>query len=198
MSIHAVIELSSITTNTVFYIDNFNVYHHGTYYWIYIAFYLLAFLYLLYYCLRFSASHQTKNNVILISTLVLFALGIILRQIHSSIRIDYLCLVFLVIFTYIFYVDVLQKSDALTGLLNRGSYINGVANISKEATILYFDDNNFKEINDNYGHSYGDEVLQIIAQTIKEVYSKHGRTYRIGGDEFCVILDYQKKYKYNK
>ena len=118
--------------------------------------------------------------------------GLVLRQINSSIRIDYLCTVLTAIYIYIFYVDVLQKSDALTGLLNRGSYINSVANISKQATILYFDVNNFKKINDDYGHLYGDEVLKIIGQTIKEVYEKYGRTYRIGGDEFCVIIDYQK------
>lgn len=192
-SIHALIEFSSIFTHIIFYVDSSNIYQHGAYYWIYIAFYLFAFIYLLYYCLRFAASHQTRNSIILISTLALFVAGIILRQIHSSIRIDYLCLVFLAIFIYIFYVDVLQKSDALTGLLNRGSYINSVANISKEATILYFDVNDFKGINDNYGHSYGDETLQIIAQTLKEIYSKYGRTYRVGGDEFCVIIDYQEK-----
>lgn len=141
--------------------------------------YPLSFVYLLYYCLRFASKHQTKSRIIL-------------RQIHSNIRIDYLCTAFMTIFIYIFYVDVLQKSDALTGLLNRVSYINSIANISKHATILYFDINNFKTINDVYGHLYGDEILRIVGQTIKTIYEKYGRTYRIGGDEFCVIIDYQK------
>jgi len=190
---HALLEFSSIFTHLIFYIDSSNIYQHGHYYWIYMCFYLLSFIYLLYYCLRFSTKHQTQNNIILISTLLLFISGMILRQIHSNIRLDYLFIVLMAIFMYIFYVDVLQKTDALTGLLNRGSYINGVAQISKYATILYFDVNDFKKINDEYGHLYGDEVLQIIGETIKEVYAKYGRTYRIGGDEFCVIIDNQKK-----
>lgn len=191
--VHALIEFTSIFTHLTFYIDSSNVYQHGSFYWIYMTCYLLSFIYLLYYCLKFASNHQTKSRIILISTLLLFISGLILRQVHSNIRIDYLCTAFMAIFIYIFYVDVLQKSDALTGLLNRGSYINSVANISKYATILYFDINNFKTINDVYGHLYGDEVLKIVGQTIKDVYEKYGRTYRIGGDEFCVIIDYQKE-----
>lgn len=192
LGVHAIFEFLSIFSHNIFYIDTNNYYQHGSFYWIYVLTYLLSFIYLLYYCLKFSSTHQTKNRIVLISTLILFVTGLVLRQINSSIRIDYLCTVLTAIYIYIFYVDVLQKSDALTGLLNRGSYINSVANISKQATILYFDVNNFKKINDDYGHLYGDEVLKIIGQTIKEVYEKYGRTYRIGGDEFCVIIDYQK------
>lgn len=192
LGVHAIFEFLSIFSHNIFYIDTNNYYQHGSFYWIYVLTYLLSFIYLLYYCLKFSSTHQTKNRIVLISTLILFVTGLVLRQINSSIRIDYLCTVLTAIYIYIFYVDVLQKSDALTGLLNRGSYINSVANISKQATILYFDVNSFKKINDDYGHLYGDEVLKIIGQTIKEVYEKYGRTYRIGGDEFCVIIDYQK------
>lgn len=192
LGVHAIFEFLSIFLHNIFYIDAHNYYQHGPFYWIYILVYLSSFIYLLYYCLKFSSTHQTKNRIVLISTLILFVTGLVLRQINSSIRIDYLCTVLTAIYIYIFYVDVLQKSDALTGLLNRGSYINCVANISKQATILYFDVNSFKKINDDYGHLYGDEVLQIIGQTIKDVYSKYGRTYRIGGDEFCVIIDYKE------
>lgn len=118
LGIHAIFEFLSIFLHNIFYIDANNYYQHGSFYWIYVLTYLLSFIYLLYYCLKFSSTHQTKNRIVLTSTLILFVTGLVLRQINSSIRIDYLCTVLTAIYIYIFYVDVLQKSDALTGLLN--------------------------------------------------------------------------------
>ena len=46
----------------------------------------------------------------------------------------------------------------------------------------------FKEINDNYGHQYGDKCLNQIARILKSVFGNYGQCYRIGGDEFAVIL----------
>ena len=50
------------------------------------------------------------------------------------------------------------------------------------------DINNFKQINDALGHANGDKVLKIISKLILKSYSKYGYCYRIGGDEFCVVL----------
>jgi len=57
------------------------------------------------------------------------------------------------------------------------------------ATILVFDVDNFKSINDNYGHQYGNECLQKVAEIIQRVYGQCGLCYRIGGDEFAVVLN---------
>ena len=52
-----------------------------------------------------------------------------------------------------------------------------------------FDIDDFKDVNDNYSHLVGDECLKEVAAAIREAYSKDGFCYRMGGDEFCVLLN---------
>ena len=60
------------------------------------------------------------------------------------------------------------------------------------------DANDFKLINDTYGHQCGDWALAKISEAILNVYSKVGFCYRIGGDEFCVILRQNVLKTYNE
>ena len=53
---------------------------------------------------------------------------------------------------------------------------------------MFLDVDEVKVVNDHYGHLYGDECLKKIGKTILKVYGGNGYCYRIGGDEFCVIL----------
>ncbi len=91
-------------------------------------------------------------------------------------------------FLYILYSSFVSQMDILTGLLNRRSYESQVHDIKSEAIILILDANKFKAINDNYGHAYGDFCLEEIGKCLREVFAEIGSCYRIGGDEFCVIL----------
>lgn len=81
-----------------------------------------------------------------------------------------------------------QQLDGLTGLLNQNSYLNKTDALSQNGTLIVFDIDDFKKINDNYGHLIGDQCLKEIAASIKKAYSKDGFCYRIDGDEFCVLL----------
>ena len=50
------------------------------------------------------------------------------------------------------------------------------------------DINNLKEVNDQYGHQAGDELIQAAADAMKRVFGGRGHSYRLGGDEFLVVL----------
>lgn len=79
--------------------------------------------------------------------------------------------------------------DSLTGLLNQNSYLNRTAEMKRTGGVLIvFDVDDFKNVNDQYGHLKGDICLSEIADCIKKVYAKLGYCYRIGGDEFCVLM----------
>ena len=54
--------------------------------------------------------------------------------------------------------------------------------------LIVFDVDNFKQVNDCYGHLQGDACLAAIAACLKKAYARCGYCYRIGGDEFCVLL----------
>jgi diguanylate cyclase (GGDEF)-like protein len=58
-----------------------------------------------------------------------------------------------------------------------------------------FDLNHLKEINDNYGHSKGDEYIQNFAEILKKILPENAEAIRTGGDEFLVILPKHGKVK---
>ena len=58
----------------------------------------------------------------------------------------------------------------------------------EETLLFFFDVDNFKQINDTYGHAYGDHALEETGAAIDSVFGKEGHCYRIGGDEFCAMV----------
>ena len=83
-----------------------------------------------------------------------------------------------------------NRHDALTGLENRLQYQRFLAGPIPAGPIgaVFCDINSLKQINDRYGHLQGDVCLAEIADCIKKAYARCGYCYRIGGDEFCVLL----------
>jgi diguanylate cyclase (GGDEF)-like protein len=65
----------------------------------------------------------------------------------------------------------------------------------KHAAFLMVDQDDFKQINDNYGHACGDFVLEHTARLLLEVFYKDSIIGRLGGDEFCVFLKDVKERK---
>lgn len=104
--------------------------------------------------------------------------------------------------------DVISKlaySDGLTGLGNRTAYLEQLDEYAnpesdvKSLGIIYLDVNNLKTVNDSQGHESGDSLIQIAAHIISDSFGHYGKAYRIGGDEFCVLMTGIKiKEKYEK
>ncbi|MCR4841896.1 MAG: diguanylate cyclase [Eubacterium sp.] len=85
---------------------------------------------------------------------------------------------------------ILQEanSDSLTGLFNRKYFYDYIkSKWGTPMTLLYMDLDHFKEVNDTYGHSRGDEVIRETANLIAEIFEE-GIAARIGGDEFTVLI----------
>ena len=107
---------------------------------------------------------------------------------HSEIRVGFMCVAIGNFLLYNYYCTVLSQIDITTRLLNRRCYERKIESIKASAYVLIFDINKFKQTNDTYGHTEGDKCLAQVAQQIFTVYGKYGACYRIGGDEFCVIM----------
>jgi diguanylate cyclase (GGDEF)-like protein len=87
------------------------------------------------------------------------------------------------------------KTDIVTGLLNRRAYYEiseaeyqRFLRHPKELTIIMFDIDHFKYINDNYGHNTGDKVLERVGSIIKNIIREYDHAFRMGGDEFLILL----------
>lgn len=87
----------------------------------------------------------------------------------------------------------LAYSDGLTNLGNRTAFLEQLDNYSKSKLtslgIVFLDVNNLKVINDQKGHEVGDYLLKTASDIIQNSFDKFGKSYRIGGDEFCVLIE---------
>ncbi|MDD4843891.1 MAG: bifunctional diguanylate cyclase/phosphodiesterase [Anaerotignum sp.] len=88
----------------------------------------------------------------------------------------------------------ISNTDALTGLFNRRYFIHYLDSLIsseriKNFALLYIDTNRFKPINDSYGHEIGDKVLYTLGNRFSEYSSSSRTAFRIGGDEFAVIIE---------
>lgn len=83
--------------------------------------------------------------------------------------------------------------DPGTGLLNKRAIneyaIEMIQNQTEGLHLVIIDVDDFKKINDNFGHMYGDTVLTKIAEILKGVVKTRGRIGRFGGDEFMIVLE---------
>ncbi len=80
--------------------------------------------------------------------------------------------------------------DALTNLPNRREIdrqLEAIAEAGKQLSVAFCDIDNFKDINDRYGHAVGDRVLKVVAETLAESMDPHV-VGRFGGEEFVVML----------
>ncbi len=81
--------------------------------------------------------------------------------------------------------------DQLTGMLNRAAYAEDTGRAdfnSKDSVLVMFDLNDLKHCNDTYGHEKGDLYIKSGSALIRKVFGPFGKCYRMGGDEFCVLL----------
>lgn len=134
------------------------------------------------YALRFSAYQNLfQIGILLFVFILLYSLG---REIVESMQ-------------YRTEVEVYRKmaeEDKLTGLKNRRAFDIMIQSMEenrrrcRDALMIFADLNGLKGVNDNYGHTDGDELIAAAAHCIDKAYSEIGDCYRIGGDEFCVII----------
>ena len=92
------------------------------------------------------------------------------------------------------YLEAIAYRDALTGALNRRGLLEELQrritlSPDNKFALYYFDLNNFKGINDTYGHEAGDRVLQLFAEVVRAHAPVTHSLGRIGGDEFVLLLN---------
>lgn len=84
-------------------------------------------------------------------------------------------------------------TDPLTGVYNRRYYEEQLSGLSKELSIAMLDVDDFKNINDTYGHKAGDDSLCNIVTTISSLLVEDDSLIRYGGDEFLILFQHMNK-----
>lgn len=99
--------------------------------------------------------------------------------------------------TYLQRIELQANHDQLTGLANRRKLQSTLKKFvaqkrSHASALLIIDLDHFKTINDSLGHKVGDDLLKDVAQRISQIASINDTVYRIGGDEFSILINTQQ------
>lgn len=184
----ALLEVVSAFTGFIFTVSPNNIYQHASFYWIYTLSFVLGILCFLYTTLKASKQLFGFNRILILLLPIFLLFGLAFQYIGDNIHVIWLCVAIDVVFMYTIYIEYTQNLDSLTHTLNRKYYENTLARLSVPSFIFFFDVNEFKSVNDTYGHVYGDTTLSKVGQLLISTFSQDGECFRIGGDEFCVIL----------
>lgn len=164
--------------------------YHAIFYQVYIFTFVICTLYMFANLINFSRSFQDENKIIVAVLIIFIVFGVSIQLTNEDVKSCWLTIAIASTFIYIYYNELIRSRDDLTTLLNQNSYYNYIERLrDKEFLLIVFDVDEFKYINDTFGHTCGDKVLKIVGQKVKEKYQSYGRCYRIGGDEFAVIIE---------
>lgn len=188
LAVHAVIQVVNIFGGFIFWVDETNTYHRGSFYFIYVIVVAISGIYLVVQSIRAGRMYQSRNAVNIISILMCMMFGIAIQVLFPNIHTSWAAVAMALVLFFAYYSDMLMRCDGLTNLLSRHSFDEFVDNPKLPCSIIIIDVDDFKKVNDTYGHSYGDHVLVLIARLIRTAYKNIGTCYRTGGDEFCVIV----------
>ncbi len=114
-------------------------------------------------------------------------------KVHNTHRNIYVALIFfaaVAMLSLIYVISLSWKRDGLTKVYTRKIFDADLAKLKKQKTeyaILMMDIDNFKHINDTYGHPEGDKVLQTLGAILIGARNRDTRAYRYGGEEFAII-----------
>lgn len=192
LGVHAALVLLSGMVGGIFYVSADNFYFHGPLYPVYVFAFLSGILFFIGVVLLECRQQYGIRRVLLLFLPAFAILGLLLQYVLSDAKVIWLCTSIDVLLMYVLYIELTQSTDPLTHLLNRQCYESRISRLREPVLIFYFDVDDFKQINDTYGHSFGDLTLALAGECIQSVFGKAGECYRIGGDEFCAILSYDK------
>lgn len=210
MGINVILEIVSLFTGIIFYIDLNGTYQRGDYYWIYLLFCGISFAYILIAFIQIGIRSKIRNlvNIILIACITI--IGQVANAIDGNINSGYSSICVTATLLYICLQNIfrhimlekiniekhISSHDALTKVMSRLSYDEKIKEIDREISespsgikfaVCECDLNNLKVINDSFGHDTGDTYIINCCKVICNFF-KHSPVYRIGGDEFVAIL----------
>lgn len=186
--------LSNPATEALFFIDEYNLYHRGPYFLLLVAVDVFYFAYSYAIILK----NRKFINKRIFYPLLLFPLplivGGVIQLFFYGLTLMWSGLTLSLLFVYNSIQTEKLNTDFLTGVNNRMGFeqyyrskLNDAHGCPFGGIILDID--NFKQINDRFGHAAGDNALQITAGLVRKCLRKEDYIARYGGDEFIVLVN---------
>jgi diguanylate cyclase (GGDEF)-like protein len=173
----------------IFYVDANNYYQRGSVFFFFVIVYIINIIFLaiitLYTGQKYLYPIKWKTASLSFFTVAGTCIQLLVPSVYSS----WHCVTLSLLLLYILLSEFEGSFDTLTGLYNRAAFDKASKQLKgkKKFSVIVMDINNFKEINDTYGHEYGDNVLKEVAAIIRGSFDDNCSCYRVGGDEFYTI-----------
>jgi diguanylate cyclase (GGDEF)-like protein len=193
LALYCAFVIASLSSDFFFFISPQNRYEPGKFYSVRLVISYLPMLLILFNSI-ISYKYFTRSQV---SMLFFFGIltggGAALDIVIKNSSITWPCFAAAMLYIYFFIIQNDTRIDSLTSIGNRAAFDAFINNLSHHTTkqayaIAMIDMNDFKSINDTYGHSAGDHALVEMAQIIKANIRSSDFTARYGGDEFVIAI----------
>ncbi len=187
---NALICILSCKTGWVFYINFQNHYARGNLLILPILVCLFYYVLMVTAAIKNSTEYEIENKIAFILIIIMPIVATVLQSLFRNLLLVWNSVALALLLYYIFLRELQFTFDIQTGIKNRAAFekeMEQYTNNNKNAAIVMFDLNYLKRTNDLYGHDAGDNLIFNAANAIKKCFVGIGKTYRIGGDEFCVI-----------
>lgn len=195
VGINIILSVLSIQTGWVFTINEANLYSRGP---LFLAGTLISAVYYLLILFRLK---QIEAQIIVPSRILLAMVYLlpIVSTLYQLVFNDEILIFSTIAIALLLYYLIMQEAsfdyDLQTKVRNRVSFEHEMRALeqSKHPVALFvFDMNNLKQTNDAWGHQEGDVLLANVANLLNQAFGSEGRIYRVGGDEFCVLVQLQR------
>lgn len=185
----------------IFYVDAHNQYSRGDYFFVFIIVHTINLLILVIITIEVGK----KNNYPIIGKMLFLSvftiIGTSIQIVYPFVYSTWHCVTVALLMYYLLMSEFDSSFDTLTSLFNRAAFDKAIKHIgeAKSFSLIILDINDFKMINDTYGHDYGDVVIKEVAAIIRKSFNKNYTCYRFGGDEFSIISNEteQEKIEYH-
>lgn len=199
--INTILTLMSLNGSGFFYITIQNTYVRGPLFFVFPCISYFYFGYNLYLIYKIRKRLAQSERVLFILFYIVPAVFTVIQLEYSNYLIIWNSAAIILVVTYIFMLNNQAYRDTLTGLGNRLLYEYYTQNLNykhfNKLFLVYIDIDDFKTINDQYGHFEGDEAIRTFANLLIESYphKQNKKIIRIGGDEFLLFIEeqYQEK-----
>lgn len=190
--VNSILSLGSYNFNWIFSISGENIYQRGPLFLVSPMtsyFYYVINLLLLYK----SREKTSREELLVLSLLTVIPALLSIFQLYYFVYLTiWNSVAIAVVINYVFLVHSQTKIDSLTGLGNRIAYNDLIDILGRKSNVVLavinIDLDEFKSINDTYGHHEGDQVLKVFARQLENVFEGNGVPIRLGGDEFMVLV----------
>lgn len=190
-----ILDLVNLSTGWLFYFNETNNYVRGNLYFIHLIFTgLYAGSSFIAMFIKLFTCHDKSTRRMLYLIILFFLLpvvGIVLQNIFVWIPFTWPFTSLAIVIMYIVFHNQTEKLDYLTKVFSKGvfdKYALKLDYTKNDICLIILDIDNFKRINDTYGHKEGDMLLRYTAENLKKYFKTNAIVGRIGGDEFAVLL----------